>query len=241
MKQKPSIQFYTQDFLASMDVQLMSAEEVGCYCLLIFNAYVNDGSLPDDAEALRRLCRGIKPTENVLKKFYKTENKIRHKKIDEILENQKKFSKAMSKAAEKRWSKERNKKVQRHMPTHSKGKAKAKPKQCSLSSSSSLNNNIISKEITLLSDFLFACIKQNNENFKGDPRKWDDQIDKMVRIDKRDTEEIKQIIMFCQQDDFWHKNILSGAKLRQKYDQLFLAAKGKLKQVSKNQVQSFGI
>ena len=49
---------------------------------------------------------------------------------------------------------------------------------------------------------------------------WCIEIDKMIRLDKRDPEEIKEVIEWCQKDDFWLANILSTKKLRAKYDQL---------------------
>ena len=44
----------------------------------------------------------------------------------------------------------------------------------------------------------------------------------MIRSDKRNIHDIKKIIDWCQQDSFWHINILSTAKLREKFDQLTL-------------------
>jgi len=38
-KKAPAFQFYPQDFISSLDVQLMSAAEVGAYCLLLFNSW----------------------------------------------------------------------------------------------------------------------------------------------------------------------------------------------------------
>lgn len=73
-----------------------------------------------------------------------------------------------------------------------------------------------------LSDFLFELIKQNNPSFKGDPRKWDSDFDKLLRIDKRDYNESAKLLQLVQEDDFWRANILSGQKFREKYDQLYL-------------------
>ena len=33
---------------------------------------------------------------------------------------------------------------------------------------------------------------------------------------------IKEVIIWCQQDDFWYKNILSTEKLRKQYDRLVM-------------------
>ena len=109
MKQKPSLQFYIQDFLGSADVQMMDAAEVGVYCLLLFNLANNGGALPADPEKLKLLCRGVTPSENVMKKFYAVRiadaSFIRNERIDFELKKKKKFSLEMKALAEKRWLK----------------------------------------------------------------------------------------------------------------------------------------
>lgn len=56
---------------------------------------------------------------------------------------------------------------------------------------------------------------------------WARDIDLMIRVDNRTPQEIAEIIDFSQKDEFWHKNILSGATLREKYDRLYLEKKSK--------------
>jgi len=142
MKQKPSFQFYPQDFLGSMDVQTMTAEQIGCYCLLLFNCYNNGGDLPSDEEELKMLCRGMSPAIKVLKKFYKNGEFFRHKRIDAELKKQAKFNSQQKKRAEKRWSKPSN--------SGTDGTAMASPaaslRQCSSSSTSSSIKKEIEKE-----------------------------------------------------------------------------------------------
>lgn len=55
----PWFPLYTGDFLASSDVQLMSAAEVGAYMLLLMHSWQSDtpGYLTNDDGRLRRLCR----------------------------------------------------------------------------------------------------------------------------------------------------------------------------------------
>ena len=84
-----------------------------------------------------------------------------------------------------------------------------------------------SEEINL-SKYLFEKIRKNNpDHKKPNFQNWAKHIDFMIRIDKRAPERIKEVIEWCQQDSFWHKNILSTAKLREKFDQLYLGMKGK--------------
>jgi hypothetical protein len=61
------------------------------------------------------------------------------------------------------------------------------------------------------------CHSANN----GSKNRWAIDIDKLMRINKRSYEEISQVIDWCQRDDFWCSNILSGKKLRDKFDTLF--------------------
>jgi uncharacterized protein YdaU (DUF1376 family) len=46
----------------------------------------------------------------------------------------------------------------------------------------------------------------------------------MIDLDKRTPEQIHKAIDWCQSDEFWRANILSVPKLREKFDQLRLAA-----------------
>lgn len=49
---------------------------------------------------------------------------------------------------------------------------------------------------------------------------WSKSIDEMMRLDKRDPKEIRDVIVWCQRDNFWRKNILSGTTLRLKFNRL---------------------
>lgn len=74
---------------------------------------------------------------------------------------------------------------------------------------------------TLLLDNILAF---NPRLLKPDLQKWSAEVDKMLRIDKRSVEEIETLIMWVSQDTFWKANILSTAKLREKFDQLWSKA-----------------
>lgn len=70
---------------------------------------------------------------------------------------------------------------------------------------------------------LYSSMKENNPKCKEPNfQKWACNIDSMIRIDKRDVVDIRKIINFSQHDNFWKSNILSTAKLREKFDQLIL-------------------
>lgn len=79
--------------------------------------------------------------------------------------------------------------------------------------------------------FLFNHIKKRSPNHKEpNLQKWASVIDLMIRKDKRDVEELKNVISWCQDDDFWQNNILSTDKLRKQYDQLVIKMQSKPKQ-----------
>lgn len=72
-----------------------------------------------------------------------------------------------------------------------------------------------------LSEFLLEKILFRNPNFKKpNLQTWAKDIDLMIHIDNRDKSEIRQVIEWCQQDQFWQSNILSTGKLRKQFDQL---------------------
>lgn len=77
-----------------------------------------------------------------------------------------------------------------------------------------------------LSSYLYGWIKKNNSKAKEpNLQTWSKTFDKILRIDKRPVEEVKEVIKWSQEDDFWFKNILSPDKLRKQYDRLLLQMK----------------
>lgn len=85
-----------------------------------------------------------------------------------------------------------------------------------------------SPEALRLSDLLAELILANNpanrELVKGKREitvaRWAGDIDKLLRMDGQKPETVERVIRWCQADIFWKANILSGAKLRQKWDTL---------------------
>lgn len=56
---------------------------------------------------------------------------------------------------------------------------------------------------------------------------WAVEIDRMKRLDKRSEAEILEALEYAMTDPFWKTNILSTAKLREKYEKLILQARRK--------------
>ena len=85
-----------------------------------------------------------------------------------------------------------------------------------------------------LAEHLFTCILRNNPTAKKpNLQKWAAVIDRMIRLDKRDPDDIGYMIDWCQADEFWRSNILSAAKLREQWDQLYLKSKDDLEEASR--------
>lgn len=75
----------------------------------------------------------------------------------------------------------------------------------------------------LLAKFLEQEILKNNSKFPQSEKqrqRWAKDIDLMMRRDKLNADDIAGTIEWCQKDKFWCSNILSGKKIREKYQQL---------------------
>lgn len=91
------------------------------------------------------------------------------------------------------------------------------------------NTNIIVRTSTeidaeYIATYLFNKILSNNPSFKGNCKVWEKDIEKCLRIDERRKEDLVNCIdwIYSAKGSFWIPNIMSGRKLRDKYDQLFM-------------------
>jgi len=74
-----------------------------------------------------------------------------------------------------------------------------------------------------LSEFLLDRILSRNPGFKKpNIQTWAKGMDRMLSVDNRSPEDVRNVITWCQDDPFWRNNILSVEKLRKQFDQLFL-------------------
>lgn len=71
-------------------------------------------------------------------------------------------------------------------------------------------------------ELLISLIIRNNPDWqmRGKKEVWAEYIEKMHRIDKRTYQQIEYMIRWTQNDSFWQQNILSTAKLREKFNDL---------------------
>jgi len=82
----------------------------------------------------------------------------------------------------------------------------------------------IRPEIEELLDLLDSEIVRNGGKARRRTQKNRDAIRLMLDKDGHTVDQIARAIRWCQADEFWRSNILSASKLREKYDQLRLAA-----------------
>jgi hypothetical protein len=82
-------------------------------------------------------------------------------------------------------------------------------------------------DVLRLLDLLDAEITRNGGKAPSRSRKNIDAARLLIDRDGHTVEQIENAIRWCQSDEFWRSNILSMSKLREKYEQLRLAAKRK--------------
>jgi hypothetical protein len=90
--------------------------------------------------------------------------------------------------------------------------------------SSAVANATDRPEITELLDLLDSEIRANGGKTPARTKRNIDAARLLIDKDGRSVDQIAKAIRWCQADEFWRANILSMSKLREKYDQLRLAA-----------------
>ena len=75
---------------------------------------------------------------------------------------------------------------------------------------------------------LADLIEANGSKRPEITKRWLDEARRLIDIDGRRPDQVVKAIDWCQQDPFWKGNVLSMPKLREKYDQLRLAAEREL-------------
>ena len=78
-------------------------------------------------------------------------------------------------------------------------------------------------EALRLAELLLDFILTRKPDFRRpNLQTWAKHIERMIRLDRRTPERIEQVVRLVQDDPFWQNNILSTAKLRERFDQLEL-------------------
>ena len=89
-------------------------------------------------------------------------------------------------------------------------------------------------DVERLCERLAEHIEANTGKRPAITKGWRDAARLLIDRDGRTEDEAARLIDWCQRDEFWHANILSMPKFREKYDQLALKAKPTLRAVPSN-------
>jgi hypothetical protein len=92
---------------------------------------------------------------------------------------------------------------------------------------SSSSANEIRDDVERLCEYLADWIVKNGSKRPTIGKKWHDAARLMLDRDGRTEEQVHKAIDWCQNDEFWRKNIMSMPKLREQFDRLRLAAQSR--------------
>jgi len=86
---------------------------------------------------------------------------------------------------------------------------------------------ILKKEYFDLVDLLIERIRLNDPKARvadtgGQHEEWANDFRLIIERDGRSIEEVREVLIWCQEDPFWRSNILSASKLRKQFTQLIL-------------------
>ena len=80
------------------------------------------------------------------------------------------------------------------------------------------------EDIERVCQHLADAIEANGSKRPHVSERWRTEARRLIDLDGRTPDQILRAIDWCQSDAFWRANVLSMPKLREKYDQLRLAA-----------------
>jgi hypothetical protein len=76
-----------------------------------------------------------------------------------------------------------------------------------------------SEDVIGLCDYLAEKVRENGNKAKVG-KTWHQAMDRLMRLDGYTPDQVRQVIDWSQADEFWQGNIMSAAKLREKFDML---------------------
>jgi hypothetical protein len=82
----------------------------------------------------------------------------------------------------------------------------------------------LSGDVERLCALLADLVEANGSKRPTVTDTWRKECERMLRIDERTPEQVERAIRWCQGNPFWRANVMAMPKLREKYDQLRLAA-----------------
>jgi uncharacterized protein YdaU (DUF1376 family) len=239
----PAFQWYPKEYLSDINTQVMTIEEEGCYRRLIDFCWI-EGSLPNDLSVLSSLCKGITPTPRVVQCFSISGDRLVHKRLDVERTKQEEWRRKSAEggrlSAHKRKHPKDISNIQGGSTTVPRVvQPKVNSAVCSLQSASADNNtspkspsgaDAVSNflppvEAFQLAEKLKAAIVARDPKAAAakmdDVGAWAKEVNQILKHG-RTVAEVGAVIVWCQAPgNFWNGNILSGKKLREKFDTLY--------------------
>lgn len=193
--------------------------------------YLHEKPLPLDIDDIARLIRMRTHNECIAyvlrEQFIETDNGYINKRVSKEVGKYQEKSEKAKKSAEARWKK-------KPADNHDLSNANAMPTQCESNANQEprtknhkpVTNIKTSDDSNEVARHLENKILFNNPKAKTNYQAWSEDIDRAIRIDKRTKDELIDCINWIYSDagTFWQANILSGKKLREKYDTMFAQA-----------------
>lgn len=210
--------YFSHDYNTRSDIRIKSLirkhgmSGYGVFWCIVEDLYNNANALPTDydgiADDLRLHCDIIKSVINDFDLFVIKDGQFGSMSVERRLDERNKKSETARESAFKRWGKK--KRDANALRTQCKGNAikERKVKERKEEYNKDVKN--------LYDDIVIFFDEDCRPKTEAEKINWYDVLDKMIRIDGRDPEHIKNIIKRTRMDDFWRQNFLSVLKLRKK-------------------------
>ena len=226
MTDKPIwFKWYPRDFLTDDKVMAMSHEERGQYITLLSLDMINNGVNEANLKGASTLVQGCfnKKGERYFNPRVKSERDKQESQREKSRLGGIASGKARSKGEKTLKGTSNQVQPKRNLnPTKQKAEAEAEKEEEKDLKEKALKTLLFQPEHLELAILLRDKILENKPDMKitGKMETWAADIRKMCEIDNRDLRRVREVIAWCQQNDFWWKNILSASKLRKQFDKL---------------------
>lgn len=234
------IPIYIGDYLK--DTTFLTTEQHGAYILMLFACWQHGGIPNDDNVICRTTGLSLDAWSNakaMLMRYFEDDsgmlvNRRIEKELMKARKNKNSAVERAKKAAQARWNKNDAPSMPQALPEDMLGLC---PSTSPSTSPSELPKHTFKEKLLLLPaeavevcDLIIEHVRQINPKQKNisDSKidktrfSWASSIDKLNRIDGREWGEIFDVARWSLSDSFWGSNILSGAKLREKFDDLYI-------------------
>ena len=254
MMESPAFQFYPEDWLSNIKLQLCSMTAQGLLINLIclmhqsekYGYLLINGSQPDHKMVMKLLRMNYKTFNKALNELLSCgvlkedeEGVIYCKRMvkDEYIRNVRRESgkrggnPALNLVKQEVKQEDKQKDKQKTTPSSSSSSSSSKDitTSCSVKENTERTMVKFTEDDMKIAKKLDELMEKNNPTRKVPSpailKSWANDVRLMREIDKRTHKQIESRIEFSQQDHLWCQNILSMKKLRKQYDQLTMRMK----------------